>query len=366
MNKIELLDFIKKNTNWREILTSEPYNIKIKNKDDLTILKYDQLNTTKWDELSLWCRGIIINNKSLEPVCVPFKKFFNYGEPYADEIDLDSARVTEKIDGSLIKIFFYNGVWRIATNGAIDADEIESIEVNGMGHGPSFGKITRQALGNFNLNTLDKHSTHMFELTSPYNIVVLNYGDKPELYYLGSRHLNDFMEYQEQTAREYFKTPQLYDFDKVPLSMIKEAIKDKENFEGFVIVDKDCHRVKIKTEDYLMRHHARSKQITPKAIIQILQANEMGEFLSNVDESTPIKEMIEILETNYENLIKEIDSYAHMLKTKFGNDARSAAIFAQSHPYLGWVMGAFRYGSCRNLISKVSAKKLVELLYTGK
>lgn len=360
--KIKLLDFIKENSNWREILSACPYNIKIKDKDELTLLKYDQINTSKWDELSLWCRGIIINNKTLEPVCVPFKKFFNYGESAAADIDLDSAKVTEKIDGSLIKIFFYDGSWRIATNGSIDANEVMASEINGMGSNVSFGTLVKQALGDFDLNRLNMNATHMFELVSPYNQVVLDYGEEIALYYLGSRRMSDFVEYQEQVARENFKTPQLYDFDKVPLTMIQEAVRDKINFEGFVVVDKNFNRVKIKTEDYLMRHHARSKQVTPKVIIEVLQAGELGEFLSNLEDRNNVKAMCLELQSKYENFIKDIDSYGHMLQAKFGDDAKGAALFAKDHPYLGLVMRSYRQSSCAEAVRKYPAKKLAEIL----
>ena len=30
----------------------------------------------------------------------------------------------EKVDGSLIKVFYYDGEWRVATNGTIDARDV--------------------------------------------------------------------------------------------------------------------------------------------------------------------------------------------------------------------------------------------------
>lgn len=51
-------------------------------------------------------RGIIIDLENLDVVCWPFRKFGNYNESYADKIDWSTARVQEKIDGSIIKLWW--------------------------------------------------------------------------------------------------------------------------------------------------------------------------------------------------------------------------------------------------------------------
>jgi len=58
-------------------------------------------------------------------VAYPFNKFFNFGEEYADNIDWESAHVLEKVDGSLIKVYFHNGAWCVGTNNTIDANDAE-------------------------------------------------------------------------------------------------------------------------------------------------------------------------------------------------------------------------------------------------
>ena len=43
-------------------------------------------------------------------------KFWNHNERHADEIDWSTAIAEEKIDGNLMKLFFYKGSWRLASN----------------------------------------------------------------------------------------------------------------------------------------------------------------------------------------------------------------------------------------------------------
>jgi hypothetical protein len=105
------LDFIREHSDWEELLSAAPYHIKIKRTDGYVIFSYGIEADFRIDVVRE-CRGIILDEKNgYKPVCVPFFKFGNYGEPYADEIDWDTARVQEKIDGSLIKVWHHKGQW---------------------------------------------------------------------------------------------------------------------------------------------------------------------------------------------------------------------------------------------------------------
>ncbi len=77
-------------------------------------------------------------------VCWPFDKFFNVQEQYAADIDWKDARVLEKIDGSMIKLFWYKDAWRFATSSTCDAEDAAIYE----NHCPRFDKVSlRQYMG---------------------------------------------------------------------------------------------------------------------------------------------------------------------------------------------------------------------------
>ena len=107
---LKVIEFIKNNHEWRELLSGEPYNIKISGDGGFIMLKYSQINSDFSNEIVRECRGLILDEK-FNPACVPFYKFGNYGESYAADIDWNSAVVEEKIDGSLIKVWNYAGKW---------------------------------------------------------------------------------------------------------------------------------------------------------------------------------------------------------------------------------------------------------------
>ena len=63
------------------------------------MLKYSQIDSDFNLRIVRECRGLILDEDTLEVVCHPFDKFGNYGESYCPEIDWKSCYVTEKIDG---------------------------------------------------------------------------------------------------------------------------------------------------------------------------------------------------------------------------------------------------------------------------
>ena len=198
-------------------------------------------------------RGIIIDMTSYAVVCWPFRKFGNYIESYADEIDWNSAQVQEKIDGSIMKLYWYNNQWNWATNGVINAANANVSNTN-----MSFLDLIQKAV---NYNNIDFQSllpayTYIFELVSPYNKIVIDY-KKPMLYHLGTRsNLNG----RELNVDIEIQKPALYPihtFEDALAAAEKLNVADKDvEHEGFVVVDKNWHRIKIKSPAYLALHHA--------------------------------------------------------------------------------------------------------------
>ena len=84
---LKLLEFIREHTDWEERLSNDPCHIKMKRSDGFIILTYGIEADFRMDVVRE-CRGIILDETDgYKPVCVPFFKFGNYGEPYADDID---------------------------------------------------------------------------------------------------------------------------------------------------------------------------------------------------------------------------------------------------------------------------------------
>lgn len=278
---LKVLEFIKEHKDWEVLLSQEPYCIKV-SRDEmfgkrLVMLKYNQIDSDFNEEIVRECRGLIFDEDSYEPVCVPFYKFGNYGESYCPEIDWESAVILEKRDGSLIKVVKLGEDYLISTNGCIDAFKAMMPD-DVLCPYKSYGDLFMKAMGN-RLASLKEGFTYMFELTSPYNRVVIPYKDL-EITLIGIR---DNQSLQEQlicnSVELPFKLPKRYMFNTLE-ECIKSAHSLPYSEEGYVVLDKHFNRVKIKSLEYVNVHHLRGEgAMTEKRILEIVRKNEIDEYL---------------------------------------------------------------------------------------
>ena len=269
---LNLQTFIRENENWRELISEKPYCIKVTEKEDLVCFKYSQIDSDFNEPLVRECRGIILERDTWNVVAYAFNKFFNFGESYADEIDWVSARVLEKVDGSLIKVYYYNG-WRVGTNSTIDADDAKLLAPPYETFMDLFSAAAD--ICGLDYNKLDPHYTYIFELRSPYNKVVVPYEDIC-IIHIGTRNNITCEEVEVDIGIE---KPKQY-----MLSSLDDCIAMAATFdftkEGFVVVDKNYHRIKVKSEDYVRVHRlANNGSITLERAIDLIRMNELEEFL---------------------------------------------------------------------------------------
>jgi len=255
--------FISEYEDWRGILKEE-YGISIKEDFPYAIFNYG-VESDFSNPIVQEARGIIINTETLEVVCWPFRKFGNYNESYADKIDWNTARVQDKVDGSIIKMWWnpITDEWRFSTNSTLNAKEAIA---NGLTQ-KTFLDVIKESdnygiLGE-RLPIIKKDYTLIFELVSPETQVVVKY-DKPHLYHIGTR--NNITGIEEKDFGIGIEKPMEY-----PLRSLGDCIdaviklNQSENGkirgvkkEGFVVVDDNWNRIKIKSPDYLMLHRLSS------------------------------------------------------------------------------------------------------------
>ena len=279
MYKLELRDFILSHDNWEELLTADPYNLKISRDDGYIMFKYNQISSDFSIPLVREARGIIFRESDWECVCHAFNKFGNYGESYCPNIDWGTASVQEKCDGSLIKLWHDNG-WHISTNGTIDAFKAELNDAKYS----TFGALVEDAMpmswGAWE-KIADPKCTYMFELVSPYNRVVIPYKET-KLYFLGIRDMEDGGEWNpEDSDMIYaFEIPKRY-----PLHSLEDVQAAANALpwdqEGYVVCDKNFNRVKIKSSAYILAHYARNNGVVnTERLVQIVLDGEQEEFLT--------------------------------------------------------------------------------------
>lgn len=299
--KLKLIDFIKEYSDWEVLLSQAPYCLSISRDQkfghNLIMFKYNQIESDFSNDIVKECRGIILDEDTLERISVPYFKFFNVGEPNAAEIDWASAIVTTKIDGSLMKVVkFSNHDILVSTNGVIDSFKCKLNPQIGCPY-DNFGELFWAAICNqmvkcgystkdtdpveWLADKLLPNTTYMFELCSPYNRVIVPHKEI-KLYFHGWRDNISLNErpFVDSDLCLSFPTPEIYS-----LKSLDECIAATQAMpwdeEGYVVVDKNFNRVKIKSPAYCAVHHlSPNGNLSIHRAIDLYMKNEQPEFLA--------------------------------------------------------------------------------------
>src|SRR5512140_984747 len=81
---------------------------------DRVSLKYDMIESPMAEPIVQQCRGMVVDTARRAVLAWPYNKFWNHGEGAAAPIDWSTARVQEKLDGSLMILYWDAGSWVVA------------------------------------------------------------------------------------------------------------------------------------------------------------------------------------------------------------------------------------------------------------
>lgn len=299
-----LIDFLNSHpTNWREKLAAKPYCIDIKQDGDYYIFKYSLIESNLNDYLCRECRGAICrlddNNKW---ICVArsLDKFGNWGESYADTKKIDWSRgvdVQEKVDGSIIRCWYDRDLWRVSTNGTIDAFKAECGD-------STFGDVFYSIISKYTtiknfFDCLETDKTYWFEMVHPaYNPIVIHYKE-PAIYFLGSRWMDEedmpemkILPITLMTFNNWIKTPKHYHYTSLE-EVLEACHKMGDDEEGYVCVsysqmeNGSFLRIKCKGDQYLILHHLRGNgPLTAQRVIELWQSDSLDDFIAYFPEHT--------------------------------------------------------------------------------
>ncbi len=310
--ELELTKFIEQNSNWKELLSAKPYSITIKEDGHYYLFSYSQIDSDFSLRIVQECRGIILRKSDMKPVCMAFLKFHNVQEGHAAEIDWSTARVQEKVDGSILKTW-WDEYWHVSTNGTINSADAElqlqakdiknywDLFVAALEY--STGENPSQFFARLN-----PFCTYMFEVVSPLNRVVVPYTET-NLYHIGTR---DISTLEELDVNIGIRKPREYE-----LTTLEDCLKVVEDFpfseEGFVVSDSSYNRIKIKSPKYIIAHHLRNNGMVTKArVLDMILTGEQSEFLGYYPE--------------YTDLFLEVENGLARVLSLIENDCQSAPL----------------------------------------
>ena len=222
-----------------------------------------------WDEVTLSCRGLILDGKN-NIVAKPFGKFFNWEEipnaNFSGKFDF-----FEKVDGSLgIAYLGEDGQIYFATRGSFNSQQAkEALKI----YQETFSELSMYHLR----NKLNNGWTELFEIIYPENKIVVDYKGARTLKYLGSinKYTGSF-EFDNSFYKDFAK----YYGSDTSLDKIKNSINPEE--EGYVIRFENGLVCKMKGAEYI-RLHGLLTNVTEKSIWEVLSTGgSLDSFLENV------------------------------------------------------------------------------------
>ncbi len=362
MNAIQ--EFLRNGGTLNELI--EKFALKIRRHEEhptLVLFKYDQVNSKPDDHpLVVAARGLILDEAdNWKVINWPFERFFNYGQACADTIDLNEADIFTKMDGSLICLWNYKGVWQVSTSGSIAAEG----NVNGFNF--SFAELFEKAAGNSKIDLPHRDEAHlcfMFEMTSVYNKIVVQYGE-PSLTLIGVRNRDTGEELLPETFQRY---PQVKQHKFNDTAAMIDWLKDVPaiEMEGFVVRGRNRKangsftRLKIKSDQYIRFHHIKSGWSIRNAV-EIILHGEQEEVTLGCPEYT---EVLNDIESKFNGLIHQLETIYVDLKHLTDKKEFALALQAINPPAMGalYMYHAGKIGSVREYLCSLHIDSLIDAL----
>jgi len=247
----------------------------------------------------------------------PFIRFYNHGEGDAAHVDFSNAEMLEKMDGSMVGIFFPHGdaskpEFHTRKMMSTHEPDVSRQMTTFQGKDAKFLPTIRPYVNQLKFSDKDAHYTYVFEFLHEISYVLTKYRpDQYGLYLLGARNIPTHREMTEdeldQTAQRIrAKRPRRFDAiaDHAEIEkMFATMAAETPDFEGYVFRDKKSgNRVKVKDPKYVEKHHLLDN-LSYKRLLPLILKGEEEEILAYFDSAKPL---IKQLKEAYNKYLNEV------------------------------------------------------------
>lgn len=354
-------DYIEKNG--IKVLTDN-LGISIKEYGDFYVLNYSQIDSPKTDPIVMASRGTIITKDTYKIVCNPFGRFFNYGETEEHVVDWTKASVKEKVDGSLIKLWWnrIGNRWEIATRGTAFGES--NVGDFGLTFRELFLRVIHLSEVDFQKVAncgLDHGCTYLLELACLENRVVTSY-EKDQIVLLAIRD-NTTGNYLDKLSFEHttFSSLGVRDVKEFSLGSIEEVKAASEALtglqEGFVVYQGNTPLFKIKSPTYVIAHHLRGEGLTNKRVAKLIWINEEQEYLSYFPQDTAF--ILPWMDAHLRMLGDILDTYE---TTQNIENQKDFALVVKDKPVASVLFNMRKGFTLENSLSRVLESNYVNIL----
>lgn len=293
--------------------TIEKFKLDFKDYPHKILLKYKQIESPMSEPEVQDARGLVLKKSDWSVMSLAFRKFFNHGEGKGEPIDWSTARIFEKLDGTLIHAYYDDVLyrWCFGTTGTAEGEGPVDNFHWGAGNG-TFSDLFMRALRDTNISlgytdnihgvpsfdidplgyvshffdrTFDRKKTIAFELCTPNNIVVTPHANY-RVYLLGIRdlismhefHVGDDINMNFSTKGLIVPIPRIFKLSDVE-DIQRMVAMQPFGMEGVVACDANFNRRKIKNPAYVAVHFMRDATAYWR-IVDVVRSGEVDEYLA--------------------------------------------------------------------------------------
>ncbi len=254
--------------------------------------------------------------------------------------DKGIVRIQEKRDGSMISfVKFPNGVVKAKSKMSFESPQALAADAFYCSDKQSQYNGIAQLVD----YCLDKGLVPVFEYTSPFNQIVLNYNDS-ELRLLQVREA-DTGRYLTSTEVHFLcknlNVKIADEFDTMTWDELLEKQLTEENIEGWIVTLEDSQIIKVKTAWYFQMHGLTTGGTRENQLIETILEDRIDDVISLIPDGEKKEFMINTIEKvqhKFNHLVVEYKKLRGLYYNKFNENRKEFALKYKDHELFGYVM----------------------------
>jgi hypothetical protein len=278
----------------------------------MILLQYHQLDTPK-NDITNECRALILDS-NFNVVCKSFTRFDDYNPNVKTSFDFSNAKYTEKIDGTLINMWFYDSKWNISTKSMIYNPNYDESFWNTWNE---YGYILPE----------DTTKTYIFEFKFPSDRQFLTKCEKSTITLIG---ISDNITFEDIEVKPMYNLSIVEQYNFTLPELLKKCYELNPMIsEGFVIRDSNGNRLKVKSPQWnaISLLSDDSKNNT-RRLHDIVRWNSHNEFLFDYEEHRGEYNQI------YSKFISEKEKIFNLFELLKDKDKRTIGIYLKDNNML--------------------------------
>ena len=317
-------------------------------------LNYDQILVKNGDPFAEQCRGMVIrplqfkihifgdNWKNaivgdVKVIAWPMNRFYNHGDISAAQVNWSDPdlRVYEKLDGTMIVMYWdeHQNKWHAATRAVPEADlpiRKDHLEIGDMTFSELFWKALASATNSPEFCFANKDLTYVFELTSPFNRIVVKY-DKPQATLLAIKHTSSGNELNidDHPLANVVPTPKTWALHSAAALDAFVNSADPSQLEGAVVCDSLFNRLKVKNKTWVLSSRAKDLvTVSRRSAIEAIIQNKIDDVIPLVEKD--IADELLRMQNNLRSYLKQVNANFCEWKERAAGDRKTFAQIVSS------------------------------------